>query len=60
VEEYLKVCFLCGLNPEISKERIFEELESRAIYIERELEIVKMIRQIVLWKIQIVYLEKNV
>jgi len=50
IEEHLKICFLRGLNPEItiSKEGTFEELESRAIDAERELEAVKMIRQIVL------------
>ena len=46
IEEHLKICFLCGLNPEIiiSKEGTFEELESRAIDAERELETVKTIR----------------
>ena len=50
IEEHLKICFLRGLNPEIiiSKEGTFEELESRAIDAERELETVKTIRQIVL------------
>lgn len=52
IEEHLKICFLRGLNPEISvkitKEGTFEELESRAIDAERELETVKMIRQVVL------------
>ncbi|KYM96275.1 hypothetical protein ALC62_09294 [Cyphomyrmex costatus] len=50
VEEHLKICFLRGLNPEIiiSKEGTFEELETRAIDAERELETVKMIRQIVI------------
>lgn len=52
VEEHLKVCFLRGLNPEIPpkiiKEGTFEELESRAIDAERELETIKAIRQVVL------------
>ena len=50
VDEHLRICFLRGLNPEIiiSKEGTFEELESRAIDAERELETVKTIRQIVL------------
>lgn len=50
IEEHLKVCFLRGLNPEIKIMRggTFEELESRAIDAERELETVKTIRQVVL------------
>jgi len=50
VEKHLKMCFLRDLNPEIviSKEGTFEELESRAI--EKELETVKMIKQIVFEK----------
>lgn len=50
MEEHLKICFLRGLNPEIkiTKEGTFEELESRAIDAERELETIKAIRQVVL------------
>ena len=50
VDEHLRICFLRGLNPEIviSKEGTFEELESRAIDAERELETVKTIRPVVL------------
>lgn len=52
MEEHLRVCFLRGLNPEIhvkiTKEGTFEELESRAIDAERELETIKTIRQVVL------------
>lgn len=50
LEEHLKICFLRGLNSEIRiiKEGTFDELESRAIDAERELETVKMIRQVVL------------
>lgn len=48
--EHLKIYFLRDLNPEIkiTKEGTFEELESRAIDTERDLETVKAIRQIVL------------
>lgn len=50
MEEHLKICFLRGLNPEIQikKEGTFDDLESRAIDAERELETIKTIRQVVL------------
>lgn len=50
IDKHLKTSFLRGLNKEIiiSKEGTFEEIESRAIDSEKELEIVNMIRRVVL------------
>ena len=50
IEKHLKTSFLRGLNKEIiiSKEGTFEEIESRAIDAEKELETVDMIRRVVL------------
>lgn len=50
MEEHLKTCFLRGLDQEIkiSKDGTFDEVETRAMDAERELETIKMIRQVVL------------
>ncbi|XP_032677106.1 uncharacterized protein LOC116846859 isoform X2 [Odontomachus brunneus] len=50
IEAHLKTSFLRGLNKEIiiSKEGTFEQLESRAIDAEKELETINMIRRVVL------------
>lgn len=50
VEDNIKISFLRGLNREIrvTREGTFEELESRAIDAERELETIQAIRQVVL------------
>lgn len=50
IVQHLKPSFLRGLNKEIiiTKEKTFEEIESRAIEAERELDTVNMIRRIVL------------
>lgn len=50
MEEHLKICFLRGLDPEIKilKDGTFDEVETRAIDAERELETIKMIREVVL------------
>lgn len=50
IEEHLKTSFLRGLNKDliISKDGTFEEVESRAIDAEKELETINMIRRVVL------------
>lgn len=50
VEKHLKTSFLRGLNKDIViiKEGTFEEVESRAIEAEKELETINMIRRVVL------------
>jgi len=50
IDKHLKTSFLRGLNREIiiSKEGTFEEIESRAIDAEKELETINMIRRVVL------------
>ena len=50
IEKHLKMSFLRGLNKEIviTKEGTFEEIESRAIEAEKELETINMIRRIML------------
>jgi len=50
IDKHIKTSFLRGLNREIiiSKEGMFEEIESRAIDAEKELEAINMIRRVVL------------
>lgn len=50
IEKHLKTSFLRGLNKEIiiTKDGTFDEIESRAIEAEKELETVNMIRRVVL------------
>lgn len=50
IDKHLKTSFLRGLNKEIiiTKEGTFEEIESRAIEAEKELETINMIKRVVL------------